>query len=502
MNAVSPRVDAALWSSLVALDRAATLTLQAQIRAAIAGAILDGRLDAGMPMPPTRKLASLLGVARVTVLLAYRGLVEEGFLTAQARSGHAVDSNVLRDSSRACRAVTARPAQRLKWTVRLAAPATRLAHVPKVREWQQYPYPFVFGQFDASLFPTAAWREANQLAIRKLAVREWAGDRVDRDDPQLVTQIQTRLLTRRGIWVRPEEILVTLGAQNAMFLVATMLRGRARCIGLENPCYPDLRNVFSLLGLRTRSLAMDDCGLRAGKGLGGCDYICVAPGHQNPTTITMPIERRRELLEAAVASDAVIIEDDYDSELSYRGEATPSIRALDGAGRVVYVGSLSKTLAPGLRLGYLVAPPEFIEEARAVRRLVLRHPPANNQRALALFLSLGHHDALIRRLVRSYSGRAQALADALARRLPEVSFRVPTGGSALWARAPSNVDMRRVRELAATRGVLFDAGDVFYASSSAPSNRFRLGYSSIGADRIDAGIAVLARCLREVARGG
>ena len=126
------------------------------------------------------------------------------------------------------------------WTLRLQPAIDRLRQVHKPRDWQRYPYPFVFGQFDPTLFPAADWREASQLAMRKMAVRDWAGDRIDSDDPALVKQIQARVLTRRGIWAADDEILVTLGSQQAMFLISTLIRTQARCVGLEEPGYPDL----------------------------------------------------------------------------------------------------------------------------------------------------------------------------------------------------------------------------------------------------------------------
>ena len=496
VSPVKPIHEGVLWIGFFDLQRDSPVTLQAQVRAAIVKAILDRRLLPGVTMPPTRTLAAILKVGRNTILRAYERLVDEGFLVADPRSGHSVSLKAYTDAAPAWTPEPLPRTSSVDWSRRLGEHVSALPHVAKPEDWQRYPYPFVYGQFDPSLFPAMGWREATQLAVRRVAVRDWAGDRVDRDDPELVEQIQARVLTRRGVWVSPDEILITAGAQQAMFIVAALIRARARCVGLEDPGYPDLRNVLRFFSIPMCNLPLDEHGLKPGRRLDECDYVCVAPSHQNPTSITMPVSRRRALLEQAERSDFVILEDDYDSELNFEGEATPAIKSLDAAGRVVYVGSLSKTLAAGLRIGYLVAPPAFIDEARAVRRLIQRHPPANNQRAAALFLSLGHYDALIPKLVRTYRERAQILCNALARYLPEAQFTPPRGGSALWVQAPEGTDMRAIRERARAVGVLFDAGDTFYASRYSPLNFFRLGYSSIPAERIEAGVKLLADCIR------
>lgn len=496
---MKPIHEGVLWVGFFDLQRDSPTTLQAQVRAAIVKAILDRRLLPGVTLPPTRTLAAILKVGRNTILHAYERLVEEGFLVADSRSGHSVSLKGFADAVPAWAPDTRPPGPEVDWSRRLVQPVSTLPYVAKPVDWQRYPYPFVYGQFDPSLFPTVAWREATQLAIRRTAIREWAGDRVDRDDPELVEQIQARVLTRRGVWVSPDEILVTAGAQQAMFIFGSLIRARAHCVGLEDPGYPDLRNVLRFFSIPMRNLPLDQYGLRLGDRLDECDYVCVAPSHQNPTSVTMPMSRRRELLDQAERSDFVILEDDYDSELNFEGEATPAIKSLDTAGRVVYVGSLSKMLAAGLRIGYLVASPAFVEEARAVRRLIQRHSPANNQRTIALFLSLGHYDALIPKLVRAYRERAQILCNALARYLPEAVFTPPRGGSAIWVKAPEGIDMRQVREQAQAVGVLFDAGDTFYASRYSPLGYFRLGYSSIPAERIEAGVRLLADCVRGAA---
>ncbi|MGF6600356.1 GntR family transcriptional regulator/MocR family aminotransferase [Paraburkholderia sp. GAS448] len=496
-----PRFESAMWKRLFDMRRNSSATLQAQLREVIVHAVLGRTIPAGGWLPSSRALAEILHVSRNTVTIAYEALVDNGVLVSTPRLGYRVSPKLLHEAHDAPAAPPRRFGRPPDWATRLVDAPSCLPSVSKPLNWQDYAFPFVYGQFDASLFPVTAWREVNQLAQRTMSVREWAGDRVDTDDAMLVEQIQQRLLPRRGIWVSPDQILVTVGAQHAAYLIASLLLGPSCVVGAEEPGYPDIRNICSRFGARIEMLPLDKFGLTSIDSAVGCDYVYVSPSHQNPTGATMPLARREALLEAAAEQDFVIIEDDYDSELVYEGAATPAIKALDRDDRVIYIGSLSKTIAPGLRMGYMVGPTEFIKEARAMRRLMMRHPPTNNQRALALFLSLGHHEALIRKLILVYRARAQVLVDSLRDHLPNMSFVPPRGGSSLWLNAPPEVDMSRIAMRARTRGILFDAGETFFSRTPPPKSYFRLGYSSMPTVRIAEGIRVLSQVIGAGDRG-
>lgn len=496
-----PRSESALWKRLFETRRNSCATLQAQLREVIVHAVLGRTIPAGGWLPSSRALAEILHVSRNTVTIAYEALVDNGLLVSIPRLGYQVNPNLLNDARDAPAIPPTRFGRPTDWATRLIDAPSGLPSVSKPVDWQDYAFPFVYGQFDASLFPVADWREVNQLALRTMSVREWAGDRMDSDDAMLVEQIQQRLLPRRGIWVSPDQILVTVGAQHAAYLIASLLMGPSRVVGVEEPGYPDIRNICSRFGARIELLPIDEFGLASIGSTVSCDYLYVSPSHQNPTGATMPLARREALLEAAAQQDFVIIEDDYDSELVYEGDATAAIKSLDRDDRVIYLGSLSKTIAPGLRMGFMVGPAEFIKEARAMRRLMMRHPPTNNQRALALFLSLGHHEALIRKLVQVYRARAQVLVDSLRDHFPDMSFVPPRGGSSLWLNAPPEVDMSRIAIRARARGVLFDAGETFFSTTTPPKNYFRLGYSSMPTVRIAEGIRVLSQVIGAEDRG-
>jgi GntR family transcriptional regulator/MocR family aminotransferase len=205
----------------------------------------------------------------------------------------------------------------------------------------------------------------------------------------------------------------------------------------------------------------------------------------------MPISRRLELLEAASKHDVLVIEDDYESEFNYVGDPTPALKSIDRDGRVIYVGSLSKTLAPGIRLGYMVAPRELIHQARALRRLMMRHPPSNNQFIIAQFLKRGYHDALIARLSQTLHQRWSLLGDLIEKNFPGGSQRSTFGGSAIWVRGDKSLNSADLLIKAEAEGILFEPGEVFFHGPNKPRHFFRLGFSSIATDRIQPGVEKL-----------
>jgi GntR family transcriptional regulator/MocR family aminotransferase len=491
----------AMWRELFAIEGQSQISLQAQLRSVVVRGVLERRLAPGASLPSSRRLSGILGISRNTVTLAYQALAEEGFLVASPRVGYAIHANALKNCAEAAGIAGTQAGSRPNWERRICRSWSSARHVAKPSDWFSYRYPFVYGQFDATLFPNTQWREVSQLAFRPAAVRHWAGDHAENDDPILVAQIQQQLLPRRGIWVSPDQIMVTLGAQQALYLIAAVLMQRGVTVGVEEPCYPDARNIFSAFKSRLVHLPLDEFGLRPSAAMRKCDYVLVTPSHQNPTTISMPIGRRSELLAAATKYDFVLLEDDYDGELMFSGNANPAIKSLDPNGRVIYIGSLSKTVAPGFRVGYVVAEPELINELRAIRRLSIRHPAANNQRAIGLFMALGYHHGLLKKLIKVYGERAEILSASLREFLPSVSFREPSGGSSLWAAAPRGIRMDEVARKAAERSLLFDAGDIFFAASGSPENFFRLGFSSIPTSDIRAGVAMLAEVLKESSGG-
>jgi GntR family transcriptional regulator / MocR family aminotransferase len=486
---------AAMWARLFKrLDGRGHL--QTRIRDMLSHAIHEGLLAPGARLPSSRQLAIELGVARLTVTKALEHLCDSGLIVSQPRSGLRVSGDAL--TNRAARLAAPAgppPARAPNWDVRLKLRPGEQRNIRKPADWQRQPFPFIYGQFDATLFPLAQWRECALETMHVAAIRSWAPDHIDRDHEPLIEQIQQRLLPARGIWARRDEILVTTGAQQATFLLAQLLVGPRTVVGVEDPGYPDARNNFLLRSAAVRALPVDEEGLVVGPALTRCRYVYVTPSHQCPTTVTMSLARRHQLLQAADRHDIVVIEDDHESELNFLHRPTAALKSLDEQGRVIYVGSLSKTLAHGLRIGYLVAPAPLVAELRALRRLMLRHPPTNNEHTAARFIAHGFHEAFVRRLNIAYRDRAAALREALARRLPAARARPAGGGSALWVTLPPAHDTRALASQALQHGIVIEPGDVFFAKPSSQRHCLRMGYSSIEAGRIDEGVARLAALL-------
>ncbi|VVE01027.1 2-aminoadipate aminotransferase [Pandoraea horticolens] len=507
---MSSRISAAMWNQLFLMSARAGMGLQSQIRQMLVSAILDERLMRGAAVPSSRELAEGLGVARNTVVLAYQQLVDEGYLIARERRGYFVNGDILAprvgSQSAPVRAPAPVPAAGTiaplapstpDWEGRYVVRPSGQRNIVKPIDWQQYQYPFIYGQFDPTMFPTADWRECCHKALTVMEIRDWAPDMIARDDETLIQQIRTRVLPRRGVWADADEIVLTNGAQQALYLLADLLVGARTTVGIEDPGYPDARNIFAMRTPKLVGLPVDEHGVPVDDRLSQCDYVYVTPSHQCPTTTTMPLAHREALLRRAEAEDFVLIEDDYESENSYSDIPIPALKSLDRSDRVIYIGSLSKSFAPGLRLGYIVAPAALVAELRALRRLMIRHPSAFIQRSFSMFLALGHHDALLRRLADTYAHRAEVLSVALATHMPEVSFVQVKGGASCWVRGPETLNANVLATRAKSRGILIEPGDVFFMGDAPPRNMFRLGFSSIRLEHIEAGIIALAEVLRE-----
>ena len=501
MSALPPG-SGPLWGQLFMLDDSTGLPLQARLRLKVVQVILDGRLAPGAALPSSRDLAQALGLSRNTVTAVYQQLVDEAYLDARPRSGVFVShgarpaaigdpADIVDPFSREGAASGTPP----HWGARVLRSLTDQPTLSKPDHWREVPYPFVYGTHDAQLFPTEDFRECCVRSLARSQLPNWTPDFETDDVPDLIEQIRTRLLPKRGVFARPEEILVTVGAQHACYLIAEALFDRHTRVGFEEPGYPHARNTFSLRTSKIIGVPVDEEGLVV-ESLPALDYVFVTPSHQSPTTHTLSLERRQWLLRKAALQDFVVIEDDYEAENLYAGQPMPALKSLDRTGRVIYIGSLSKSLSPAMRLGFIVAQKELISELRVLRHAMVRHPSAFLQHAYALFLSLGHHDSHARRVNQVLAQRMDAAMKALAQHIPQFECTPAQGGASLWVKMPDGLDGAALAVRARDHGVLIEPGDVFFARPPQPCPYFRLRLSSIDLGQIEPGI----RALREAVR--
>ena len=469
------------------LDRTSRVGLQAQIRETVVSAVLAGRIQPGAQLPSTRKLADYLNISRITVTLAYQELASQGYVEVANRSAYRISDNP------PIRLIAAEAPEAaddaVDWAAKLRSSFIVAKQMQKPLDWRRFPYPFLYGQMDPSLFDLNAWRDCARRALSREDFELMAGDFAAADDVQLVNYICSRTLPSRGIRAHPDEILVTVGAQNALWIVTRLLLNRDAHAACENPCHPDMSASLILSGARVTTIDVDRQGLPPEAIPAGVDAVFVTPSHHSPTGATMPIERRALLLEAAAEQDFVIVEDDYEFEMSFLAPPSPALKAFDRNGRVLYIGSFSKSLFPGLRLGYLVAPAPVIREARALRALMLRHPPGHLQRTAAYFLALGHHDAVLHRMRGEYHKRHIVMADALKRHGFTIAGSSAFGGTSFWVEGPEGLDADLLMAELRQDGVLIESGSPFFPDAAGPCRFFRMGYSSIDKDRIEEGVA-------------
>lgn len=478
------------------VDRGAPLPLQLQLRRQIVLAVHEGRLRPGERMPSSRALAAHLGVGRITVSMAYGELVAADYLVARGRSGYFIAdrAHVLDETP-----TLAPMPPRFDWTGKLPGRYRAAQRKDRPRNWRDYPYPFLYGQVDDRLIDHAAWRECAVRALGRRDLGALADDQYDGDDPELVDFIIRHLLPRRGIRARPDEVLLTMGAQNALWLICQILLNRGEACAIEEPFYPGLHEILSVHDCEVQAVPIDAEGLPCDAIPREVSVVFTSPSHQCPTNRTMPRARREALLQLAAMRGFAVVEDDYEFEISFAGATSPALKAMDRSGAVIYIGSFSKSVFPGLRLGYIVADPAFVAEARALRGMMLRHPPGHVQRTMAYFLSLGHYDRQLNRMRAAFAERRAATAQALVRHGLDLGMEAGSGGSSFWLGTPGGLDSELLAARLRPQGVLIEPGRPFHRQSGAGAASYRLAYSSIGVSEIEEGIRRIAAVSRDCA---
>ena len=277
-----------MTESLLYLDPHSSLSLQTQIRQHLVDAILKGAFPRGSRLPSSRKMAEQLGVARNTVVLAYEQLIEEGYLESRQRSGVFVNEHIRENRIGLHATPRSDATQDALWNSRIRIVVEGKPQFQWPTNWQQHPYPFMDGYFDASLYPTAQWREASRMALGTRLVSEGTVTEGDADDPELIEQIRSKMLPRRGISAGPEEILITPGEQNALYLLTRLLTNATTKVAMEEPGNPRMRQLLLQTGAKLLHQPVDEHGMVVNSRLDGAQVVYVTPSHQVPTAVTMP----------------------------------------------------------------------------------------------------------------------------------------------------------------------------------------------------------------------
>jgi GntR family transcriptional regulator/MocR family aminotransferase len=448
---------------LVTVDRDGGRSLRVQLEDQLRDAIRRGTLHAGTPLPSTRALAAELGVSRGVVVEAYAQLVAEGFLVARAGAATRVAQVARHD-----------PAE---------PPEERVA--PAVR------FDFRFDAADLSAFPRRAWLAALRETLRDAPDAAFGyGDRSGA--PALRMTLAAYVGRARGVAAEPRNVVVCTGITQAIGLLARALRrAGVERVGVEDPGFPLHRMVLAREGLRVVPIPVDAGGLVV-EALEHADVgaVLVTPSHQMPLGMALAPERRAALVEWAVARDGWILEDDYDGEYRFDRDPVGALQAL-APGRVTYLGSASKTLAPGLRLGWMVVAPDLVEAVGDAKVLADSGSPQIDQLALARFIEAGELDRHLRRMRGRYRARRDVMLEALARELPELVVEgIPAG---LWmsGRLPESVALGPMLARAWDR----DVGVFGYAHGGVA--RVMLGYANLP----EPAVVPAVRALAEVVRG-
>jgi len=476
------------------------LPLHSRIQRALRQLILDGALAAGKPLPASRLLAKSLGVSRDTIESAYTHLHAEGFIERRVGSGSFVAEATRLSPGRRSR-------RRLhgdsSGTAALSQRGLAMLRNGGVHE-QRVPRPFAPGVPETRTFPLPTWER-----LQRQVLKEFGSRALLHSDPQGMEMLRRAIADyvnlERGARTTPEQVLVLTSSQQALGLCATVLLDAGERIFIEDPVYYGARKAFDAAGLDCVAIPVDAHGIQVDRLLAHPDpakAVYLTPSHQFPTGATLSLERRLSLIEWARRQQAWIIEDDYDSEFHYAGKPTACVQGLDAHERTLYIGTFTKSLFPGLRIGYLVLPPSLVEPMTIARSLLDGHTASMSQLTLARFITGGHFGAYVRNMRSLYAERLDILAGLVERQLGEfVQPRVPAGGLQMPCLLNGEIPEHRAIATARSAGIeLLGLSGLHVARPPEPG--FLMGFAAYTPEELKYAVDSLAQRLRSLARPG
>jgi GntR family transcriptional regulator / MocR family aminotransferase len=464
-------------------------------------AILRGEIAPEVRLPSTRELARQLGVSRITVVNAYDQLLAEGYLEGRAGAGTFVASELPEELLQTEPTAAERTFAANQSRPRFSAFGERLSggQSGRTRSERRTEFvPFQNGLTAVDRFPFGVWSK-----IAAKYHRHPPHDLLGYGDPQgfrpLREAIAGHLAASRGVRCTAEQVIVTSGAQQALDLAARLFLSAGDTALIENPCYREAHRLFMASGARVVPVEVDAEGFdpenipAAGE---RAKLIYVTPSHQYPLGVTMSLTRRLKLLDWAKRRDAWIIEDDYNSEYRYAGRPLASLQGLDKSGRVIYLGTFSKTIFPSLRIGCAVVPSELAEVFTRARALTDVHSPLIEQAILTEFIAGGHFAGHLRRMRKLYEMRQSVLVAECETHLKGLlEVEKAAAGMHLNGWLPAGADGSKIAEKAAANGLKLVPVSDFYNSGKTPREGFVLGYTAFDEQRIKAGVRLLRQIL-------
>lgn len=478
------------------------LPLHARVQRAIRQLILDGALEAGRRLPASRALARSLGVSRDTVESAYGQLHAEGFIERRVGSGSFVSAQARRlpGHSRP-RRTASDPAAAL----RLSQRGQAMVQGGGVRDFL-LPRPFAPGVPETRSFPLQTWER-----LQRQVLKEHGSLALLHSPPQgmepLRRAIADYINLERGARATPERVLVLTSSQQALGLCASVLLDAGERLFIEDPVYHGARKAFDAAGLQCVPVPLDADGMQVDRLLaaarapgGAARAVFLTPSHQFPTGATLALDRRLALIEWARQHQAWIIEDDYDSEFHYAGKPTACVQGLDPHERTVYIGTFTKSLFPGLRIGYMVLPPALVVPMTVARTLMDGHSAPIPQLTLARFIEGGHFGAHVRSMRTVYAERRDALARLLRQHLADfVEPRVPAGGLQMPCVFIRDIPEREAVDAARRAGIDLLGLTALHASSQ-PTAGFLMGFAAHAPHELGLAVRKLAVVLGGLCR--
>src|SRR5499427_750529 len=483
------------WADLYVwqLDRTSRTPLTRQIYILVRSAVLSGALRPGTRMPSSRAMASKLGVARGTVVLAYEHLLAEGYVESRHGSGTFIASDLTGLASR--RRSTPRATKRaLPKSVRTFSDFERSTVQSDVRT-------FNTGRTLIDARTAETWRSLTHHAVRRLGAND-----LGYTDPAGLAELRANLCdylrVARAVRCEPDQLVITAGTQQAIDIAIRVLLAPGDEVWVEDPGYPLTHAQLLLAKVKPHAIPVDTQGLIVDAGRRKAPRaraVFVTPSHQFPTGVAMSMVRRLELLAWARQSGAFIVEDDYTSEFRYSGPPLASLQGLDDSEQVIYVGTLNKALFPGLRIGYAVVPRALLRAFIGARYLIDRQHPTLQQAVVSEFMQQGHFGAHIRRIRQLYREQRDALAETLSRRAAGMlDVALPDQGMHLVAYLRDGSSDIEIEAKAQRAGIVVRAISRFYRAAR-PRPGLMLGFSGFPRQLI---VPSAARLAALVARHG